>query len=148
MSDFAFQQNTLKAKMIQTFKEKLNVSIANIQSKVVFSDSSTQNVLDCVDEMDGNESDQYEEDLYESIQDETNGIVMLNKDNEKKLLEIERLLEELTHCQNIAMIESIHSESENLNAKLDEEKRTIDSKIKIVCKNAYQKACKRDEEFE
>lgn len=35
-----------------------------------------------------------------------------------------------------------------MSAKLDEEKKIIDSKIKIVCKNTYQKACKRDEEFE
>ena len=88
--------------MVKSFKEKL--CVANIQSKIIFSDSSTQNVLDCVDEMDGNESDQFEEDLYESIQEETNAIVMLNKDNDKKMVEIDRMLEKLTHNLKIDMI--------------------------------------------
>lgn len=57
----------IKTRIIAEFSNKMSGCLSELQQRIAFSESSANNILDCIEDMDGNESDQYEEDLYESI---------------------------------------------------------------------------------
>lgn len=74
------------------FDSEMQEDLQDINSQINFILSSTRNVLDCTEEMDGNTSDQFEEDIFESISNETVGIEQRIKDNKKVVSDIEEKL--------------------------------------------------------
>lgn len=126
----------------------MKAHLENIQVSIDFATSSTRNVLDCTEDMDGNTSDQFEEDLFESIQNETVGIEQKIQENKRTLSEILASISELKRSLELGQIPHLQEQQEKLVEKLELEKEAIEGKIKIVIKNAYKKACKRDEELE